>query len=587
MSTAYLKKPLYKTVRTDRMGKRITILRVVVIVIAGFIIARLFIVQVMDNAYYREMAFGGRSSHSKLEPTRGEVFLQNINDQKKLSPFMVNEDTYLLFADGRAMKGDHARVGDDIVKALSLEGAEKDTLVQKMTTLGKDPYVPLIKTLDEHKADAIRALENPGLGLVRSTMRFYPEGQSGAHISGYLGVGDNDSRVGKYGFEGFNNSVLQGKVGAAKGERDAFGAWIPVSGRSFTPAQDGPDIVLTIDQNIQHTACAALHEGMTTYAAKSGTVIVMDPKTGAILALCNEPTYDPNTYRTTSDISVFNNSAIFTPYEPGSVFKAFTMAAGLDTDQVLPTTTFEDKGYEMIDNFKIKNAAEKVYGLSSMRKVLIESMNTGAIFVARKVGKARFNEYVKNFGFGVKSGIELDTESAGTIQNIMRSGEVYMATASFGQGITATPLQLIAGYSAIANHGLLMQPTIIREKRFDDGHVEVEKPHAVRQVISGRTAATLSTMLTAVVDEGHAHPAGVKGYRIAGKTGTAQIADPGGGYLEVYNHTFIGYGPADDARFVMLVKYEQPNQKYADATTVHTFNTIASFLVNYMRIPPR
>lgn len=587
MSTAYLKKPLYKTVRTDRMSGRLTMMRIFVIVIASLIIARLFVIQVMDNAWYRGLAFGGRAASAELEPIRGEVFLQNINDESKFSSLMVNEDSYLLFADGKSLKGDPATVATQIVEVLGLEGEEKEGVLKKMGELGSDPYVPLVKMLDEHKADKIRELKNLGLGLVRSTIRYYPEAGKGAHITGYLGMGEKDARVGKYGFEGFNNALLSGKTGAAKGEQDAFGAWIPLSSRSFTAAEDGPDVVLTVDQNIQNVACMALHEGMEKYEAKSGTVIVMDPKNGGILALCNEPTYDPNKYREVKDISVFNNSAIFTPYEPGSVFKAFTMASGLDSDQVLPTTTFEDKGYEVIDKFTIKNAAEKVYGVSSMRNVLIDSINTGSIFVARKVGKERFNEYVKKFGFGTLTGVELDTEVAGTIENIARKGEIYIATASFGQGITATPLQLIAGFSAIANHGVLMKPTLVREKRFDDGRVEKQKPVEVREVISAKSAATLSTMLTAVVDEGHAHWAGVKGYRIAGKTGTAQIADPGGGYLEEFNHTFVGYGPSDDARFVILVKYERPNQRFADATTVFTFNKIATFLVNYMRIPPR
>lgn len=577
---------VYKKVTVIRGDRRITLLSVFVIIFAAAIIVRLFFLQVVNHSFYEEIALGIRSSAHKLEAVRGEVYAQNIHDENRKFPLIVNEDTYLLFADGRAMKGDVASLAQTISEQLKLTDEEKEKISKSIADMGDDPYVPLLPSLKEEQAQIIRDLKNPGLGLVRNTRRYYPEGEKTAHITGFMGSSEKDTRVGKYGFEGYNDKLLAGVQGNVKGERDAFGGWIPTSSRQMQAAQDGPDVTLTIDHNIQRVACDALSVGMKEYAAKSGTVIVMDPKTGAIWALCDEPTFDPNNLKTVTDISLFNNNAIFTPYEPGSVFKPFTISAGIDTGKLLPTTTFTDVGHEVIDKFTIRNALDKSYGLVTMRDVLIDSINTGTIFAVRKIGKEVFYDYVKKFGFGTLSGVQLDVEVPGVVDTITKKGEIYMATASFGQGITTTPLQLIAGYSAIANHGKLMQPYIIRELDYHNGRIEKTVPKEISQVISVRTAATMSSMLTDVVDVGHAKHAQVKGYKIAGKTGTAQIADPKGGYSEDYNHTFIGYGPSDDAQFVILVKYEKPNQRFADATTVYTFQKVAEFLTTYLRIPP-
>lgn len=262
------------------------------------------------------------------------------------------------------------------------------------------------------------------------------------------------------------------------------------------------------------------------------------------------------------------------------------MAAALDTGAVHPLTTFTDTGVEVIDGFRIKNAADKVYGLSTMTDVLAQSINTGAIYAARLVGSKTFADYVERFGFGRVTGIELDTEVTGTIENARKKNDIYLATSSFGQGITTTPMQLITAYAALANGGKLLKPTIVKKIVFPDGSQEDHVKEEIRQIVSPRTSAQISSMLTAVVSEGHAKKAGVKGYLIAGKTGTAQIAHEDGGYGEEYNHTFIGYGPADDARFVMLVKFEKPNVSFAASTAVSTFGIVAQFLVNYLHISP-
>ena len=550
----------------------------------ALIIIRLFILQVIDMSVYRQMAFGAQNLSAQLDAVRGEVFMRSVRDGE-LSPLILNEDRFLVFADGRRLEDPFA-TASRLAEIMNVSDEEEVDLKNKMSEIGSDPYEPLFKSVSEFEADKIRDEDFSGIGFVREPHRYYPESVSASHLTGFTQINDDNVRVGQYGLEGYFDRILSGQSGTLSGERDPFGAWIPLSERSIEAAKDGPRIITTIDPAIQKFGCDVLIEDMREFEARSATLIVMNPETGEILAMCNVPHYDPNNYRNVDDISVFNNSSIFTPYEPGSVFKPITMAAALDTDKVEPQTTFYDEGFEIVDDFTIRNAAEKKYGLSSMREVLVESINTGVIFAARKVGRHDFAKYVEQFGFGRVTGLELDSEVTGTIENVYRKGEVFLATASFGQGITSTPMQLIMSYSVLANHGKLLKPTIIHSFEYADGSVETFEPQEIRQVVSSRTASQVSSMLASVIEDGHSTGAGVDGYLIGGKTGTAQIADESGGYGEEFNHTFIGYGPADDAKFVMLVKFENPNERFAASTAVPTFGKIAAFLVEYLELVP-
>lgn len=565
-------------------NRRVKIVIIFFLIFLFAIVIKLFFLQALHGQWYRELALGIRETSSRIEPKRGEVFMQNIKKPSLFVPLILNEDVYLLYANGRDIKNVSETV-ENLTLILLLTDEEKDAITQKLTHIGSDPYEPLLTGISEHKATKLREAMPDGIGLVRSPRRFYTESARLGHVTGFYAARE-DLKKGQYGIEGYFDGLLSGVRGTFAGERDPFGLWIPFSEKKSLPAIDGADVVLTIDQKIQLETCKALHEGVIEYKAASATALVMNPKTGALLAMCNEPTFDPNTYSQSPSISVYNNGAIFQAYEPGSVFKPITIAAALDAEKISPGTFFEDKGFAQIDNFTIKNAGEKVYGMVTIKDVLIKSINTGSIFAAQTLGIRVFREYVERFGFGVVSGVELDTEVAGSIENLDRNGAIYLATASFGQGISVTPLQMISAFGVIANNGKLIKPQIVKEVHYPNGTVQVRRIQEIRQVIGTRTAATLSRMLTTVVDEGHAKHAAVKGYFIAGKTGTAEIANPEGGYLEEYNHTFVGFGPSDDAQFVVLIKYERPNKRFADETTVHTFAKIAKFLVGYLTIPP-
>jgi len=347
--------------------------------------------------------------------------------------------------------------------------------------------------------------------------------------------------------------------------------------------------VLTLDRTIQYVACKMLREGVERYDADGGSLVIIEPKTGAVIAMCNAPDFDPNMYNQVEDISVYNNSAIFTAYEPGSVFKPLVMASALDMGAVTPTTTYEDTGEVQVDEYTIRNSDLKSYGMQTMTEVLEKSLNTGMVFVMRQMGEEALRGYVERFHFGTLTGIELDTESPGTVDSLYEQAESYYATASYGQGITVTPLQLTAAYAALANGGLLMRPYIIEEMRGSDGSVQETVPTPVEQVVSKKSATTIGAMLVSVVENGYGEHAAVDGYYIAGKTGTAQVARLGGlGYQENATiATFSGFGPIEEPAFAMTVVLNRPKTTtWAADTSTYIWGDVAEFLLQYLEIAP-
>ena len=439
--------------------------------------------------------------------------------------------------------------------------------------------------------DSGEPVEIKGIGFNLQTHRYYPENNMAANIVGF--VSNIDSKEsGRYGLEEFFNDELSGVDGSLKGERGLSNTII-VNNREYIKPQAGSDLTLTIDRSAQFKACTALEQAVKSHHAKGGSVIAVNAKTGAILAMCSYPSFDPNDYRDVDDIKVYNNPAILYQYEPGSVFKVITMAAAIDQGKVSPNTTYDDKGQIMIHGWPkpISNADYSTFGphgIVDMNTVLEKSLNTGAIFAMLQIGPEVFAKYVKNFGFGERTGIELGSESPGNIDNLLSKNikAIDAATASFGQGIAVTPLQMLMSYQALANHGTLMKPYIVQEIRHQDGRIDESKPQALRKVVSTKTANTMLAMLVNVVESGHAKGAQIPGYYVGGKTGTAQVADVGGYSNEDYIHTFIGVAPIDDPQIVMLTKINSPrDDRFAVSTAVPLWRDITDFLLKYYQIP--
>ncbi|MEA3398719.1 MAG: penicillin-binding protein 2, partial [Patescibacteria group bacterium] len=482
-----------------------------------------------------------------------------------------------------------------VKKDLEIEKRKKEIVEKYVKILNKesDPYEPIKNKVDEEKLAAVMELNNPGINYIMENHRYYPEGNLGAHILGFVGY-QGDAKIGQYGLEGFFNEELGGKAGSIKTERSAAGGLIIINDREYDAPQDGSDLILSINRSIQFTACEKLNKAVERHGAEGGTIIIMEPYSGAILAMCSSPDYDSNNYSKVEDINFFNNPAIFSQYEPGSIFKAITMAAAIDQGEVTPETLYLDKGRVMIEGWPkpINNSDFETHGghgWVDMITVLEESLNTGAIFSMEKIGAEIFADYVKKFGFGEKTGIELETENFGNIESLIRSTirPVEAATASFGQGITVTPLQMITAYAAIANGGMLMKPYLVGKIISGEKNVIMTQPKQIRRVISERSALLLSGMLVNVIEGGHAKKAQVRGYFIGGKTGTAQVADKEKkGYGEQTIHTFVGFGPVDDPKFVMLVKLDDPKDvQYAADSSAPLFGELAEFILNYYQVP--
>jgi len=432
-----------------------------------------------------------------------------------------------------------------------------------------------------------------GISHTMFAYRFYPESELGSHTLGFVSLSQDEQR-GRYGLEGFFDEELSGQFGSVKSERGADRNVIIVNDREYISPVDGDNLILTLDRSIQFAVCQKLNEIALRHGADGGTVIAVNPRTGAILAICSWPDYDPNNYKEVEDIKVYNNPAIFDEYEPGSVFKPITMAAGLDQEKITPQTTYNDEGQVMVKGWPkpIKNSDYDThggYGRVDMNNVLENSLNTGAIFAMQQIGPEVFSQYVKNFGFGEKTGIELETENSGNIRNLQSDNiqEVYAATASFGQGLTVTPLQMLMSYAAIANGGILMKPYIVKEIIHADGSKEITQSRQVRRVISEKAATLLSGMLANVVEGGHAIRAAVSGYYIGGKTGTAQVASGSvRGYGGQTIHTFVGIAPIDDPAFVMLVKLNDPKDvQFAASSAAPLFGELAGYLLDYLEVP--
>jgi cell division protein FtsI/penicillin-binding protein 2 len=615
--------PRKKNVRAleTRGDGRLKFILGLIFVFAAIIVWRLFTLQILDKDFYSALAAGQHEIYQSLFPERGKIWMSEISSEsgkEELYPLAANQALYLVYADTRKIKDPEEIAGklseifkieeepaedseknnepavDEKVLAEEKAAAEKaarEKLKEELTAKLKkenDPYEPLKNNVSEAEMQKIKDLKIDGIDFVQEDVRFYPEKNVGSHLLGFVGFKD-DKKVGQYGLEEYFEKELAGKQGFLASEKDVAGRWIPVSGREWQKAEDGADLVLTIDRNIQFFACGALQKAVEKHGADGGAVVVMDPKTGAMLAMCSYPDFDPNEYAKVKDINVFNNPAIFYQYEPGSIFKAITIAAALDAGKITPTTTYDDEGFVKVDDRTIKNSDEKAHGTQTMTDVLDESLNTGAVYAVSQIGAEVFRKYVSDFGFGKATGIELDFEGEGNIKSLSKKGAIWSATASFGQGISVTPIQVVAAFGAVANGGKLVQPYIVGEMRKSNGEVVKTDSKEIRQVISSRTSTLLGGMLVSVVENGHGKRAGVSGYYVAGKTGTAQVAKKdGSGYeKDITIGSFVGFAPVEDPKFVMLVKIDHPRDTiWAEATAAPLFGEIAKFMLNYFKVPP-
>ncbi|MEK7616835.1 MAG: penicillin-binding protein 2 [Patescibacteria group bacterium] len=563
---------------------RIYFIKILFLILFFAIISRLFYWQILRGEYLAAQAEGQYLLEAKVGALRGNIFYSDGYLLASSNP------TFRMYGLPKAIPlSSKLDLSYTIAKVLTEEKeSEVDSLAKDILTKLSQPlhWVLLEKSVSLETKSKIDKLNLSGIGFEQTSKRFYPEGSSSAHLLGFVGSDAKGEDVGYFGLEGFYEGELKGVSGELKLERDAIGVPILIGRFQTQGAKNGKDLTLNLDRSVQFIVEQALRRGIEKYGAKAASSIVMDPKTGGILALAAFPNYDPLKYSNFPK-EYYKNPIVADQYEPGSTFKVLVMSAAINEDVVKPDTRCDICGGPLqLGGFSIRTWNNKYYPDTTIKDIIIHSDNTGMVFTGLKLGPDKFYEYLRNFGLGETANIDLQDESAPSLRPRDNWSEIDLATSSFGQGIAMTPIQMVVAVSAIANGGYLLEPHVVRLIKDDKGTFEI-KPKVVRQVIKESTSKIITEMMVTAVSEGEAKWAKPKGFKIAGKTGTAQI--PVAGHYDP-NKTiasFVGFAPADDPKFVILVRYDQPSSSiYGSETAAPTFFEIAKQLFNYYKIAP-
>jgi cell division protein FtsI/penicillin-binding protein 2 len=573
-----------------------------------FLIAelRLFQIQVISHKKYSVLAEEQYWDYQTLLPKRGNILSsdkyilagnqifyllyaepKNISDPYKFSHDLATVLADLKFQSQKPVEGQAPITREDIFSGYY------DNIFKSVS---KDLYwVPLEHNLTPNDRKVLEDMKIKGIGFEEEPERYYPENTLASHILGFVASNEKGEKIGYGGIEGRLNEDLKGKPGKIMEETDATGTPILIGGYKKVEPVQGRDVVLTIKRPVQYIIEKLLKEGVEKYDAVSGSVIVMDPYTGDVLALANFPTYHPSDFSQSEEkvneedrrkTIEKKDLAISNTYEPGSVMKPLTVSAAIDLGLVTPETTYEDKGSAVYSGRTISNWDHKALGVLNIIGLLQKSNNIGAAWVGHLVGSKKLYEYFTSFGLGKKTNIELEGEESGSLRNYEDWRDIDLAVMSFGQGLAATPLQVLNAFNVFANGGYLLEPKIISE--IIDGNKEIVMPTKnLRRVISKETAATMVDLLEKAAEGGEAKFFTLKDYRIAGKTGTAEVPDETGGYSsDKTNATFVGF-LAGSKRFSMIVRLEEPKTSiYAAETAAPLWMNMATELVKYYGLPP-
>ena len=551
---------------------------------------RLFNLTYTQHSAFVKSAQSQYNNPSALLAGRGNIYFSDPSSNKGKILAATNKPSFYIYSNNKSVDSPH----DEALKLGAILNKDSSGLEAQLSDKNKT-YNVISEGLNKGQADQVKALKLKGISVANEIARFYTQGTLAAPVLGFVGF-DGNQRTGQYGIESYYDSVLSGEkrtlsIFGNKTYSGLLNFFSFLNKQKDTPKasenSDGSDVVLTIDKNIQSLVEVKLGILLKKWSAASGTIIVEDPNSGEILALASSPSFDPNNYADYK-LGDFLNPNVQQIFEPGSSFKPITMSAAVDTGVVTPDTTYTDTGEARFGTYIIKNFDEKAHGVQTMRQVLEHSLNTGAMFAQDKTGDDKFLNYVVGFGFGQKTGVDLSGEISGNITNLYSGRKINFATASYGQGIAVTPLQLVNAFSAIANGGKLMWPHLVKEIINFDGTEVATKPKVIGSPITEKTSQQLKSMLVDVVDKGF-DKARISGYDVAGKTGTAQIPDGKGHYLDnnQFVHDFVGFAPAYSPRFVILIKMDKPKGiTFASDSLSPMFGDIARFLIRYFNLPP-
>lgn len=557
------------------MNWRYPFVFIIFVILFFCVIGRLFYWQVVKA----EMLSGlGKSQHSgvtKTLPKRGEMKTADG------FPIVTNKVSYLLFANPKEVR-DKAKTIDTLSSLLDIDGAS----VSSQLKLDKF-WVPIKSNITAEKKEEIEKIGLPGIGFEEHFTRFYPEASTAAHLIGIVGKNDSGQDKGYFGLEGYYDRLLTGKESYTVDIHDALGMPILSERSDRSTGADGGSLILGVDRSIQFLIERKLKDGIKKYGALGGMIGIMQPQTGDILALASLPSFSPQGYWK-FDESLFKNPFITNTYEPGSTIKPIIMASALDAKLITPQTKCAIcEGPVTVSGYDLHTWNNKYYKNSTMIEVIQHSDNIGMVFVAQKLGVDRMISYLTRFGIGELTDIDLQGETTRSLKPRNAWYAVDLATTGFGQGISVTPIGLLTAFSALANNGRMMQPRVV--KAFENVNGEILKiPAKVKRApITEKTAKIMTEILVNAVEKGEAKWAKLAGYRIAGKTGTASIPVKGHYDPDSTITSFIGYAPAENPKFIMLVILNKPTTSiYAADTAAPLFFDIAADLLNYYGIPP-
>lgn len=577
---------------------RLRVIRIFYFLIIFFVILRLGYWQLLRSDDLVARAEDQRLASTQILAPRGDILFSDGSYLASTQPTFLIYAQPKIIADKEAVSKALAEVfwsldthpdDEEEVQKLGEIAQIKESLFQKISQ--NLYWVNLGKIVDLNTKLKIESLKLIGVGFQQNYQRYYPEGSSSAHLLGFVGSDAYGNPTGYFGLEGYYNGELKGRNGTLIQEKDAQGLPILIGQFNSKDPQSGDIVTLTIDRAVEHIVERELLDHMQKYGAKAASAIVMDPKTGAIIALASYPNYDPGKVQDFPN-EYFKDGAIADSYEPGSTFKTLVMAAAINEHLVKPETQCDEtcSGPVDVGGFTIRTWNNKYFPHTTMEDVIINSDNTGMVFTSRKLGLDKLYSYIQKFGFGSLTGVDLQDESSPELRPKDQWREIDLATASFGQGIGVTPIQLTRAVAAIANGGKLMEPHVVSKIKGQDKTYSIS-PRVLGEPITPDTAKIMTDIMVAEVDRGEAQfykkHEGVGNFKIAGKTGTAQI--PVAGHYDPTKTiaSFVGFAPADDPKFVMLIKFDQPTLSiYGADTAAPTFFDISRELFNYYGITP-
>lgn len=534
----------------------------------GTIMVRLFYLQILHPITSTDYL-----QTKKIPPERGNIF------DRSGQPLVTNQIKYQLYIEPKYV------ADEEILKIkLSRELGVEEASISAKFDKTKD-WIAIASGITREKHDSIQALQLPGIGFNEEASRNYPEGSQSAHLLGFVGKNQDGDNIGYVGIEGYYDKDLGGFPGLIRSDKDLIGRPIFLGTQEKIDPENGRDLILTIDKSVQEIIKRKLIAGVEKYKAKEGCVVVIQPATLEILGLSCIPDFDPETYYK-YDESFYKNGAISSLYEPGSTFKPFVMAAAINEGVLKPDSLFDETGQVSVGEYKIKTWNDQYEGKITMTRVLEKSSNVGMVYVGEKLGNKKLLEYIKNYGFGDLTGIDLQGEVAGYLRPTNQWHSIDYATATFGQGLAVSPIQMVRAFASLINGGNLLVPHVVKKLISPEREQAIE-PQITRSMIKKEVSDQIKKMLVSTIENGETKFLKPKGYMVGGKTGTAQIALKGHYDSSKTIASFIGFSPIENPKFMALVVLNEPStSQWGSETAAPIFFEIAKELIVYYNIVP-